>query len=101
MVWMPWVLLVLRSWQCRGARFGGRSRLTATCAPQRLHVLDEGHHALFAHQPLEGRHQWLIAVDELGLRCQDGLADVRFIDCDAGAIGKTHARAEVVDERGC
>ena len=39
------VLFVLRGCRCRGARFGGRARLTATGGPQRLHVLDEGDHA--------------------------------------------------------
>src|SRR6185503_10161139 len=60
------VLPVLLRWRRR--RSGGVRGGSAAGRLQRLHVLDERHHALFVDQTLESRHQRLEPGHDLPLR---------------------------------
>jgi hypothetical protein len=56
--------------------------------------------ALFGDQSLEGRHDRPVAGHDLGLRLQDGFADVAFVRLHGAAAGKLHGLAEQSGQAG-
>src|SRR5206468_9832676 len=61
---------------------------------QGLHVRDQLEHALLAHETLVGRHDVLVAGDDLGARRQDRLADVALVRGERLAGGEGHGAPE-------
>src|SRR5271165_6207299 len=85
------VAFVLRS-RLRSSAFS--LLLPARGGRQRLHVTHQRPQALFRNLPLERRHDWLEARDDLGLRVQYRLADVILVRHDGTAVVQLYRLAE-------
>ena len=78
-----------------------RCRTRARSCPllaQRLHVGDQLQQLFLADQALEGRHDRLEPGDDLGLRIDDRLADVRLVRGHDLAVLELHRLAEHVGQ---